>query len=93
MTCGGPYPRTTTSSRAEIKLVGGVFYEAAIAWDLIVGYDFLLLPHKKGLVIEKGGDVTLFTGTNKEGGAFQQLGMANLVPRGPKCKAFSASRG
>ena len=64
----------------DVKRVGGVFYEAAIEWDLIVGYDFLiknkmgLLPHKKGLVIEKGGDVTLFTGTNKAGGCVSTIG-------------------
>ena len=54
----------------------GVFYEAAIAWDLIVGYDFLiknrmgLLPHKKGLLIEKGADVTLLRAPTKRRGRF-----------------------
>ena len=32
----------------EVKRVGGVFYEAATAWDLIVGYDFLI-KNKMGL--------------------------------------------
>ena len=58
----------------ENKTVDGLFYEAAIGWDLIVGYDFLtknqmgLLPHKKSLVVEKDGEVKLFLGTDKSQG-------------------------
>ena len=58
----------------ETKAVEGLFYEAAIGWDMIVGYDFLtknkmgLLPHKKSLVVEKDGEVKLFVGTDKSQG-------------------------
>ena len=33
----------------DVKRLGGVFYEAAIAWDLIVIYDFLI-KNKMGLL-------------------------------------------
>ena len=58
----------------ETKAVEGLFYEAAIGWDMIVGYDFLtknkrgLRPHKKSIVVEKDGEVKLLVGTDKSQG-------------------------